>query len=117
MTTITPERMTVSNELAKRVLNHPKSRFSCCASASKFRPGDYCYFGSATYTMRGSCMTYKAELALRLTRPVDEEPEFIVVAVSGSYGFGGLQQAAKYTFSNRVKAQLFKQADLLLCHF
>jgi hypothetical protein len=114
----TDSRLWVSDELADLILHHPDSTFSCGANPSAFRNGDYCYFGKTSYNMRGCTTNYLAHLAIRrfVGWNADGSPvehNFYVVAVSGSYGFGGLQQATRYTMSDRVKKQIYHAAELI----
>ena len=113
---VTPDVMFVRDDIAEKLLNLPTTRFSCGAKAAHFNFGDFAYFGKTNYKKLGCGIGYLAELALRkwncgAAYTPNTGYSYVVVAISGSYGFGGLQQATKYTFSKRLKKVMFTAAS------
>lgn len=110
------DRLYVRDDVAKMILGSTGVSFSCGANAKNFRFGDFCYFSTTGYKHRGNPFIYKAALALRRINADggNDGYNFIVAAISGSYGMNGLQQGVKYTFSNYVRKQLHEVATAVL---
>ena len=106
-------RMWVRDDVAEAILNLPTTSFSAGANAKNFKEHDYAYFVDGIYQKRGNPSNYKAKIALRkdpTITPRKEGYSYVVVAISGSFGMGGLQQAAKYVFARYIRKVIFDAA-------
>jgi hypothetical protein len=111
------DRCFIRDDVAEKIIKSAGVSFSCGADADHFTEGDFCYFGTTSYKHRGNSSIYKAKLAIHPVPYAFEDADgynFLVAAISGSYGMNGLQQGVKYTFSNFVRKQLHLGAEYFL---